>query len=154
MPEHQGLAPREVLVSGVDATVLEHAGGRIGQRPLAGSANLEVTGLRDFLRFCWPGVLEQVPDAQLRVAGGVGRAAPPSEPAVTVLGYVSDLTAEYRAARVVINPAVAGTGLKIKTVEALAHLRPVIGWPHNRDGLPDALGDFVYEATNWCDWRG
>jgi glycosyltransferase involved in cell wall biosynthesis len=145
---------REVLVSGVDATVLENA--EWPNRPtvlLAGSANLlNVTGLRDFLRFCWPGVLEQMPDAQLRVAGGVGRAAPPSEPAVTVLGYVSDLTAEYRAARVVINPAVAGTGLKIKTVEALAHLRPVIGWPHNRDGLPDALGDFVYEATNWRDF--
>ena len=145
---------REVLVSGVDATVLENA--EWPNRPtvlLAGSANLlNVTGLRDFLRFCWPGVLEQVPDAQLRVAGGVGRAAPPGEPAVTVLGHVPDLTAEYRAARVVINPAVAGTGLKIKTVEALAHLRPVVGWPHNRDGLPDALTDFVYEATNWRDF--
>ena len=145
---------REVLVSGVDATVLENADWP--NQPtvfLAGSANLlNVTGLRDFLRFCWPGVLEQVPDAQLRVAGGVGRAAPPGEPAVTVLGHVPDLTAEYRAARVVINPAVAGTGLKIKTVEALAHLRPVVGWPHNRDGLPDALTDFVYEATDWRDF--
>jgi glycosyltransferase involved in cell wall biosynthesis len=71
---------------------------------------------------------------------------------VTVLGHVPDLTDEYRAARVVINPAVAGTGLKIKTVEALAHLRPVVGWPHNRDGLPDAFGDYVYEAANWGDF--
>jgi hypothetical protein len=52
----------------------------------------------------------------------------------------------------VINPAVAGTGLKIKTVEALAHLRPVVGWPHNRDGLPDELKAFVYEAANWRDF--
>jgi len=52
----------------------------------------------------------------------------------------------------VINPAVAGTGLKIKTVEAIAHLRPVVGWPHNRDGLPDAFKQFVYEATNWRDF--
>jgi hypothetical protein len=145
---------REVLVSGVDATVLEND--EWPNRPtllLAGSGNLlNVTGLRDFLRFCWPGVLEQVPDAQLRIAGGVGLAVPPGEPGVTVLGYVADLTAEYRAARVVINPAVAGTGLKIKTVEAIAHLRPVVGWPHNRDGLPDAFKQFVYEATNWRDF--
>jgi len=145
---------REVLVSGVDATVVENA--EWPNRPtllLVGSANLlNVTGLRDFLRFCWPSVLEQVPDAQLRIAGGVGRAAPPGEPAVAVLGHVPDLAAEYRAARVVINPAVAGTGLKIKTVEALAHLRPVVGWPHNRDGLPDAFNEFVDEATNWRDF--
>jgi hypothetical protein len=145
---------REVLVSGVDATVVQNA--EWPNQPtllLAGSANLlNVTGLRDFLRFCWPAVLERVPDAQLRVAGGVSRGVPPGTPAVAVLGYVPDLTAEYRGARVVINPAVAGTGLKIKTVEALAHLRPVVGWPHNRDGLPDALTEFVYEATNWRDF--
>ena len=145
---------REVLVSGVDATVIENA--EWPNRPtllLAASGNLlNVTGLRDFLRFCWPDVLAQVPEAQLRIAGGVGRAAPPGEPGVAVLGFVPDLTAEYRAARVVINPAVAGTGLKIKTVEALAHLRPVVGWPHNRDGLPDELKAFVYEAANWRDF--
>jgi glycosyltransferase involved in cell wall biosynthesis len=151
----KALAPhREVLVSGVDATVFEYA--EWPNRPtvlLAGSANLlNITGLRDFLRFCWPVVVEQIPEVQLRVAGGVGRAAPPGEPRVTVLGHVPDLAAEYSAARVVINPAVAGTGLKIKTVEALAHLRPVVGWPHNRDGLPDAFTDFVYEAANWDDF--
>ena len=53
----KALAPnREVLVSGVDATVLENA--EWPDRPtvlLTGSANLlNVTGLRDFLRFCWP----------------------------------------------------------------------------------------------------
>jgi hypothetical protein len=151
----KALAPdREVLVSGVDTPILASA--EWPNRPgvfLAGSANLlNVTGLRDFLRFCWPSVLEQVPDAQLRVAGGVGRAAPPDEKSVEVLGHVPDLTAEYRAARVVINPTVAGTGLKIKTVEALANLRPVVGWPHNRDGLPDTFSDFVYEAANWGDF--
>jgi hypothetical protein len=145
---------REVLVSGVDATIHENAEWpNLPTLLLAGSANpLNVTGLRDFLRFCWPGILEHVPDAQLRIAGGVGRAAPPGEPGVAVLGHVPDLTAEYHAARVVINPAVAGTGLKIKTVEALAHLRPVVGWTHNRDGLPEAFNEFVYEATNWRDF--
>jgi hypothetical protein len=145
---------REVVVAGVDAAVVQDTSWP--NRPtafLAASGNpMNASGVRDFLRFCWPDVLEHVPDAQLRIAGGVGGTVPPSAPSVTVLGHVPDLTAEYRMARVVINPAVAGTGLKIKTVEALAHLRPVVGWPHNRDGLPDAIDGFVYEATSWRDF--
>jgi hypothetical protein len=145
---------REVLVAGVDATVVQDAAWPSQPAAfLAASGNpMNASGLRDFLRFCWPAVLERVPDVQLRVAGGVGAAVTPGTPAVTVLGHVPDLSAEYRMARVVINPAVAGTGLKIKTVESLAHLRPVVGWPHNRDGLSDALDGFVYEATSWRDF--
>ena len=55
-------------------------------------------------------------------------------------------------ARVVINPTVAGTGLKIKTVEAIAHLVPVVGWPHGRDGLSEPLGQFVHESQDWIDF--
>jgi glycosyltransferase involved in cell wall biosynthesis len=120
---------------------------------LPGSSNaLNLVGLRDFLRFAWPRVRTAVPGAVLRVAGGVGRAVPPGTAGVEVLGHVPDLALEYESARVVINPAVAGTGLKIKTVEALAHLTPVVGWPHNRDGLSETLGAFVDEVSDWQDF--
>jgi hypothetical protein len=73
-------------------------------------------------------------------------------PGVAVLGHVPNLTTEYAGARVAINPTVAGTGLKIKTVEALAHLTPVVGWPHSRDGLSERLSRFVHEARDWLDF--
>ena len=54
---------------------------------------------------------------------------------VRVLGLVDDLTARYQEAALVINPVVAGTGLKIKMLEALCHLRPIVTWPAGVDGL-------------------
>jgi len=149
------IAPqRDVIVAGVDADVRTQA--LWSTRPvalLAASGNpLNVAGIRDFLRLAWPRVLAEVPEAELRVAGKLGRAVPAGTPGVTVLGYVPDLSTEYAVSRVVINPAVAGTGLKIKSIEALANLRPVVGWPHNRDGLPPALAAFVDEAADWQDF--
>ncbi|MEZ5286841.1 MAG: glycosyltransferase family 4 protein [Vicinamibacterales bacterium] len=151
----RALAPnRQVVVAGVDADV--HAGRPWPSRPVAllpGSGNpLNVAGLRDFLKLAWPRVRAAVPDAELRVAGKVGRAVPAGVPGVIALGHVPDLADAYAACRVVINPAVAGTGLKIKSVEALAHLRPVVGWPHNRDGLSDVLAPFVHESGDWQDF--
>ena len=49
----------------------------------------------------------------------------------------------------VINPAAAGTGLKIKTVEALCHLRPVVCWPSGVDGLSDEARAFCHVAADW-----
>jgi hypothetical protein len=44
----------------------------------------------------------------------------------------------YRAVDCVLNPMTGGTGLKIKTVEALAHGRPVLGTRDAFAGLPAA----------------
>jgi hypothetical protein len=149
------LAPeKDVVLNKVDVPVRRDAGW--ATRPVAflpASGNhLNATGLRDFLKFAWPRVRQAVPDAELRVAGGAGKSVPPGTPGVTALGHVPDLAPEYQAARVVINPAVAGTGLKIKTIEALAQLRPVVGWPHNRDGLASPLLPFVDEVTDWHEF--
>lgn len=150
----RALASREVITAGVDAEVVSAHPWQTARHVFtAGSANaLNLAGLRDFVRFAWPLVRDRVPGATLRVAGGVGRAVPPGTPGVDVLGYVEDLAGEYARARVAINPTVAGTGLKIKTVEAIAHLVPVVGWPHGRDGLPARFSRFVHESSDWHDF--
>jgi hypothetical protein len=51
--------------------------------------------------------------------------------------------------RVVINPVFAGTGAKIKTVEALSHLRPIVTWPTGVEGLP---ADIVTLCDTVHDW--
>jgi hypothetical protein len=71
---------------------------------------------------------------------------------VVRLGSVDDLTALYRKARVVINPAVAGTGLKIKTLEALCHLRPIVTWPSGSEGLDPALAALCITTHDWFDF--
>ncbi len=117
---------------------------------LVASGNpMNVKGLRDFLRFAWLRVIESHPDAELHVAGAVGDVLTGDEYNVRRLGRLDNLADVYRQARLVINPAVAGTGLKIKTIEALAHLKPVVLWPSGLDGVPPELGALCDCATDW-----
>ena len=120
---------------------------------MVGSDNpLNVKGLRDFLRFAWPLVCREVPNAELRVVGAVGLHADVPDLSVKIMGPVDDLPASYAGARVVINPAVAGTGLKIKTIEAFCHLRPLVTWPSGVDGVESDMRDLCYVATDWYEF--
>jgi hypothetical protein len=113
---------------------------------------INVKGLRDFLKFAWPTISKLVAEAELIVAGQVGAAIDVLPSRVQVLGVVPDLENAYRGARVVINPALAGTGYKIKTVEALTHLRPIVTWPAGVDGLPFELESLCDVARDWYEF--
>jgi glycosyltransferase involved in cell wall biosynthesis len=117
---------------------------------LVASANpMNVKGVQSFLRYAWPLVLQTVPNAVLRVIGPIGDVIEDAPPGVEIVGRVDDLGPEYADARVAINPAIAGTGLKIKTVEALCHLRPVVTWPAGVEGIGPEARPFCHVATHW-----
>jgi hypothetical protein len=150
------LAPHaNVLLVGIDMPVIE-ATAQPPARPIvlmvASGNAMNTRGLRDFLRFAWPVVRRERPDAELHVVGSVGAALGGDEPGVRRLGFVEDLAAAYADARVVINPAVAGTGLKIKTLEALANLRPIVLWPSGADGMTHELATLCERATDWYEF--
>jgi hypothetical protein len=145
---------RPVVTAGVDFEVVADSRIPEGRRVLyvASDNPMNRKGLLDFLRFAWPRVRKQVPDAELLVAGRVGDAMDANVPGVERLGRVDDLAPLYGRARVVINPAIAGTGLKIKTLEALGHLRPVITWPNGVDGLPEELTALCITVRDWFEF--
>ncbi|MCM3881633.1 MAG: class I SAM-dependent methyltransferase [Vicinamibacterales bacterium] len=151
----QQLVPeRPVLTAGIDCDVVG-----VPQLPearrilyVASGNPMNARGLRDFLRFAWPTILEQVPDAQLLVAGAVSRTLKEKLPGVTSLGMVEDLDELYKSVRVVINPALAGTGGKIKTVEALGHLRPIVTFPTGVEGLPGELKKLCDVVQDWYEF--
>ncbi len=152
------LAPdRKVVSVGVDFAVSEtvHAVQPQSTVLLVASGNpMNVKGLADFLSFCWPLVRRDVPDAEFLVVGAVGDSVQHLPDGVRVLGRVEDLGPLYAAARVVINPAVAGTGLKIKTIEALCQLRPVVCWPSGADGVAEEARAFCHIASDWFSFAG
>ncbi|MDQ1080521.1 glycosyltransferase involved in cell wall biosynthesis [Pseudoroseomonas cervicalis] len=141
----------EVLTIGVDMPM--PAEPPVVEAPvllLVASGNaMNVKGLQDFLRFAWPRIRAAMPGARLDVVGSVGDALPGEVEGVRRLGRVDDLAAAYAAARLVINPAVAGTGLKIKTLEALAHLKPIVLWPSGVDGISPELRGYCTLAKDW-----
>lgn len=150
--ELRALVPElAVVTAGVDFEVAEPA--PAPQEPVAlyvGSKNgLNVRGLRDFLALAWPLVRRERPDARLLIAGPVCDAVEDGVDGVELLGRVDRLEPLYARARVVVNPAAAGTGLKIKTVEALSNLRPVVAWPSGVEGLAEELASFCEVATDW-----
>jgi hypothetical protein len=145
---------RTVITAGIDFDLVGDPLLPDGRRIFyVGSSNpMNVRGLDDFLKFAWPAILRQVPEAELLVAGPVGEAVAGEHPRVRVLGVLTNLDETYRSVRVVINPALAGTGYKIKTVEALSHLRPIVTWPTGVDGLPDGLVGLCDVVQDWFEF--
>lgn len=100
------------------------------------------------LEHVWPRVLEQRPDAELRLVGGGASdrlrervAALPPGSGVVLTGFVDDLDAEYAAAAVALVPVLQGAGVKFKTVEALCHGVPVVTTTVGAEGID---GDDLY----------
>ena len=86
-------------------------------------------GLRWFLAEVWPRLAGR--GLAFHVVGEVGPAIGlKTAHGVVVHGRVDDLAAHYAAADLCINPVRHGGGLKIKTVEALAHGRPLVASLH------------------------
>jgi Glycosyl transferases group 1 len=151
----QTLVPRiPVVTAGVDYDVVEDPGSPSGRRILyvASDNAMNRKGLQDFLRFAWRPIRRAVPDAELLVVGKVARTLAGDRPGIVRIGPIDDLEPLYRQARVIINPAVAGTGLKIKTLEALCHLRPVVTWPSGIDGLAPELAALCVTVRDWYEF--
>jgi glycosyltransferase involved in cell wall biosynthesis len=107
-----------------------------------------VAGLGAFLSHGWPLVVEACPRAQFRVYGSIGRRIPRDVARVRALGYVRFLRRAYQRSTVVINPVTLGTGLKIKTVEALAHGKAVVTTACGAEGLEEAAGEAFLVADS------
>jgi glycosyltransferase involved in cell wall biosynthesis len=61
---------------------------------------------------------------------------------------VGDVKEAYARAAVVINPVLAGTGLKTKTIEALAFGCPLVSTSCGAEGLEAAAGSAFYLADD------
>jgi polysaccharide biosynthesis protein PslH len=101
---------------------------------------LNVQGIDWLIHKVWPQVLAVRPDAELHLFGGACHNPLICEIAggatgVRLRGLVDRVVSAYEQIAVFANPMQAGTGLKIKTVEALCHGRPVITTPCGAEGL-------------------
>ncbi len=97
----------------------------------------------------WPRVRRLRPEARLAIVG----AHPPSEviahhgrDGVEVFGTVADTAAFYRGARVLLAPIRAGSGTRLKLLEAFASALPVVGTKLAAEGLAVRAGEHLLTA--------
>jgi glycosyltransferase involved in cell wall biosynthesis len=107
-----------------------------------------VDGVRHFIEKCFPQIRAAVPQARLLLAGSICRVLNPQIAGVELLGEVADVRDAYARAAVVINPVLAGTGLKTKTIEALAFGRPLVSTSCGAEGIEDGAGSAFYLADD------
>lgn len=104
---------------------------------LAGDNSPNADALRWFTAEVLPLVAAYVPWVRLRVTGEPPPALRHLEgPSVKFEGFVPDLAAFYRRLRVVAVPLRFGSGVKLKTLEAMQHGVPVVATTVGSEGLP------------------
>lgn len=107
-----------------------------GRCLFVGSGSLHnVDGLSWFLDSVWPVVVAAEPGAELHVVGSVCNQLSTKAVGIVLRGEVDDLLEEYGEAEIVIVPLLAGSGLKVKTVEALVRGRAVVSTSAGVQGL-------------------
>jgi polysaccharide biosynthesis protein PslH len=112
---------------------------------VGGPMGINVHGVAWFIDQVLPTVRRRVPDAELWLVGGIcsriGSAA-----GVRRLGFVDAPGDLYRQAALVINPQQFGTGLSIKSVDALLHGRALVTTESGARGLEEGAGTAFLQA--------
>lgn len=104
---------------------------------LSGKNKHNVLGIKWFLKYIFPLIVDRWNDAKLYIGGAICNVLKDdlNSSNVILCGYVNDLASFYNKADVAINPVYEGTGLKIKTFEAISYDKVTLVHPHSMIGI-------------------
>jgi polysaccharide biosynthesis protein PslH len=94
--------------------------------------------IQTFFDHTLPQVVRALPAFELRLAGSICQTVP-DLPNVKKLGWVNDMNSVFAQAPLSINPMLAGTGINIKLLEAMAAGVPTVSTNTGARGLPASL---------------
>ena len=103
----------------------------------SGGGELNLLGIRWFINEIFPLIKEIIPEAKLLIGGKICSTLNKNELPVDVelTGLYDNPSDFYAKGNIVINPIYSGSGLKIKTIEAIAHGKWVVVHPHSAEGI-------------------
>ncbi|MGZ8969764.1 MAG: glycosyltransferase [Telluria sp.] len=111
---------------------------------VGGNSEANFSAIDWFLRNVWP-ALSNLP-VTLNIFGTVCKRIGSPPAGVTLHGLIPDLSDAYAGCDAMINPMIHGGGLKIKSIESLAHGKPLIASPEGAVGIRDPGGCGVIVA--------
>ncbi len=145
----EALLPGRVLLAPHVVPALPRAAGSGGAGPvrvgfLGGGSPMNLDGLLWLLDQVWPAIAPL--GAELHVAGGICAALAEARPGLAapglvLRGEVADQHEFLRGLDIAVNPVFFGGGLKIKTVEYLAHGLPAVLTAEALFGVPGAAAE-------------
>lgn len=103
----------------------------------SGAGDLNISGLDWFVKEVFPIILEKMPQARLVIGGDICKslAGRYTNPNIQLVGRVENPADFYKLGDIVINPVFQGTGLKIKTLEAISYGKYIVAQPHSVEGM-------------------
>ena len=93
-------------------------------------------GLFDFVDRAWPRIREHRPEVHLLLAGRGTRAFHDPAAGIEGLGFVEDARAVLAQGRIFVNPQTVGSGVKLKSLVAMASGRCLLTYPEGIRGVP------------------
>ncbi len=104
---------------------------------------INLSAVKFMLNEVMPLVYQKAPDVGFQIAGGVTNDIDPEwvQPELIKLIPNANLESLYANTSVVVNPALCGTGLRIKTIEALAYSQAVVTTSAGASGLLHGAGN-------------
>ena len=118
---------------------------RIGLVANLWHANID--GITDFIANVWPRVLQ--PNLSFDIYGHAAkRFVDFGDRGIVAHGFVQDLAQCYDSIDIAINPVRYGAGLKIKTIEAMAHGVPIVTSIEGASGLGELDGSALLVARD------
>lgn len=104
---------------------------------LSGNNEFNQNGIKWFLKEVFPVIRKTFTDAELLVGGSICKVllSLGKIDGVIAMGYIDDPAEFYAKADVAINPVFQGTGLKIKTFEAISFDKVTLVHPHSMAGV-------------------
>ena len=105
-------------------------------------------GIRWFVREVFPSVREHVPDVTLTIVGknppqDLLQLASSESQSITVTGYVPDLKPYMEEAALMVVPVRAGSGMRVRILEAFARAMPVVTTTIGLEGIDAQAGEDV-----------
>ena len=121
---------------------------------VSGKGKINISGINWFLENVWPDVTDQISNAKLLVAGSICDKENELSPTKNVqyLGRYNNPEEVYSKADICINPMLYGTGLKIKTLEALSFGKRVISTREGASGLMRFSGKGLHCSDSASEW--
>ena len=106
-----------------------------------------VFGLQRFIAETFPSLRVLIPDLELVIVGSVCSRVLDQE-GIVKMGEMTNLESIYDLSDIVINSLTIGTGLKIKSIEALGFSKALVSTSVGADGLEDGIGSAFLVANN------